>query len=224
MSNGKQERAYLMGELRTLRNKSLENRTKQNQIMSTLWDTDNITLLSNEQLGVLLEEMKKQPQAAQTVPVRASPKKPQKPQKREILTLEDYAKQYDISKLFLTLIPTSRGGPPRPFILRAGLLWKMDKKYGKYGYEIVADPIKLAAETEGKYATFRGTVTVWNEKGNTRSFIDIATATRENAPFQRNNLDEMASTRATNRAMRLATAMGLCSVEEREEYEEEEHD
>ena len=134
--------------------------------------------------------------------------------------MEDYAKQHEIPSFFLKIIKDRRTGEEKPFVLRAGLLYKMDKLFGKNGYEIIAEPVKLAAETEGEYSTFKGIVRIYDEKGNKREFVDYATATPENAPFQRNNLDEMASTRATNRAMRLATAMGLCSVEETAEYQE----
>ena len=188
------------------------------EMCKELFDRPGIGDLTDDQLQTMIDELNKLAATKQGATIIPSRKTPKAQAKGEILSLEEYAAQYDISAMFLTMIKNKRTGKSRPFILRAGLLYKMDKKYGRDGFEIQAEPVTLAATTDGKYSTFKGIVKIFDKQRNVRVFTDYATATPENAPSQRENLDEMASTRATNRAMRLATSMGLCSIEEISEY------
>lgn len=110
----------------------------------------------------------------------------------------------------------------RPFVLKTGLLWKMQQVYGSKHFSIKAEPIKGTWEGEPATAVYRGTVEITNDKGEAvATFIDIGVARPANVNNTRlhSQLDQLAATRATNRAMRLALAMGYCSVEELPETE-----
>jgi len=218
MVNGNKTTIDLLKTIKAFKDQKIVTGNYIISMCKEMFDRPNIGVLTADQLQLMIDELNKlaaAKQGATIIPPRNTPKAQPK---GEIVSLDDYAKQYDISAMFLTMIRNKRTGKEKPFILRAGLLYKMSKKYGQNGYEIGAEPVTLAAATDGKYSTFKGTVRIYDKKGTFKEFTDYATATPENAPSQVNNLDEMASTRATNRAMRLATAMGLCSIEEISEY------
>lgn len=111
-----------------------------------------------------------------------------------------------------------------PYITGAGLQWKMLEVYGVGKFSVQA-----TMPTENEYSLLRSMMglndedplvvmrgEVWVE-GFDRPFIDYGTTSPKNlkgfVKFSDYPL-EMATRRATNRAMRLATATGMCSVDE----------
>lgn len=110
------------------------------------------------------------------------------------------------------------------YITSAGLQFKMLQKYkpGKFAVQALI-PSKdeyallrrmMGLKDEDPLVVMRGEV--WIE-GFDRPFVDYGTATPKNLKGFVRFSDyplEMATRRATNRAMRLATATGMCSVDE----------
>ncbi|MYC14491.1 MAG: hypothetical protein F4Y39_12255 [Gemmatimonadetes bacterium] len=111
-----------------------------------------------------------------------------------------------------------------PYITSAGLQYKMLQTYkaGKFAVQAVM-PSKeeyallrrmMGLKDEEPLVVMRGEV--WVE-GLARPFVDYGTTTPNNLKGFVRFSDyplEMATRRATNRAMRLATATGMCSVDE----------
>ena len=111
-----------------------------------------------------------------------------------------------------------------PYITSAGLQYKMLQTYkaGKFAVQAVM-PSKeeyallrrmMGLKDEEPLVVMRGEVWV---DGLARPFVDYGTTTPKNLKGFVRFSDyplEMATRRATNRAMRLATATGMCSVEE----------
>jgi hypothetical protein len=104
-------------------------------------------------------------------------------------------------------------GQEKPYVLKAGLLF-LAKKLGVREIKVKPvhwsfqkakdDPLAGVAVAEATVILSDGTV-----------FSDFGVASTENTnKMIHTNLDHMASTRASNRALRLATACGMCSVEE----------
>ena len=122
-----------------------------------------------------------------------------------------------------------------PYITGAGLQYKMMETYGAGKFAVQsAMPSRdeyallrqmMGLKDEEPLVVMRGEV--WIE-GFDRPFIDYGTTTPKNLRGFVRFTDyplEMANRRATNRAMRLATATGLCSIDEIKEVpplEEEE--
>lgn len=107
----------------------------------------------------------------------------------------------------------------KPCVLTGGLLYKMEKKFGdKYTVKAVLPPpehvelFKDMMGVDGPLVVIKGVVET--EHG---TFEDWGTASPRNlkgfVKFEDYGV-EMASRRATNRAMRLATNIGLTSVDE----------
>lgn len=106
------------------------------------------------------------------------------------------------------------------FIRRAGLLYKTEKKFKQTGYSVRTE---VPSEEEMKRlrmmlgigegepcAIMKGVVTAGGE-----TYTDYGTATSRNTNKTTvSYLLEMACTRATNRAMRIATVCGFTSAEE----------
>ena len=111
-----------------------------------------------------------------------------------------------------------------PYITSAGLQYKMLQTYkaGKFAVQAVM-PTKeeyallrqmMGLKDEEPLVVMRGEVWV---DGLARPFVDYGTTTPKNLKGFVRFSDyplEMATRRATNRAMRLATATGMCSVDE----------
>ena len=111
-----------------------------------------------------------------------------------------------------------------PYITSAGLQYKMLQTYkaGKFAVQAVI-PSKeeyallrrmMGLKDEEPLVVMRGEVWV---DGLARPFVDYGTTTPKNLKGFVRFSDyplEMATRRATNRAMRLATATGMCSVDE----------
>lgn len=130
------------------------------------------------------------------------------------------AEGFPIEKIdeFVTFI---RG---EPYITSSGLQFKMLQQYkpGKFAVEALIPSREeytllrrmMGLKEEDPLVVMRGEV--WIE-GFDRPFVDYGTATPNNLKGFITFSDyplEMATRRATNRAMRLATATGMCSVDE----------
>lgn len=106
------------------------------------------------------------------------------------------------------------------FICRAGLLYKMDKKHKDYSCtvsfpaleEVQLIRMSLGIPNTKAFVVMKATITL----SSGAFYTDYGTASFENCD-NHNHLVEMASTRASNRAMRMACVMGFTSVEEMEE-------
>ncbi len=111
-----------------------------------------------------------------------------------------------------------------PYITSAGLQFKMLQKYkaGRFAVEALIPSQEeyalirrmMGLKEEEPLVVMRGEV--WVE-GFDRPFVDYGTTTPNNLKGFVRFSDyplEMATRRATNRAMRLATATGMCSVDE----------
>lgn len=107
------------------------------------------------------------------------------------------------------------------FIKRPGLLYKTERKFKGIGYSVrVEVPTKDELETlrgmmgidsSAPHAIMRGVV----ETNDGQRYDEYGTATHGNTnSTTREYLLEMACTRATNRAMRVATVSGFTSVDE----------
>ena len=116
-----------------------------------------------------------------------------------------------------------------PYITSSGLQFKMLQTYkaGKFAVQALIPSQEeyallrrmMGLKDEDPLVVMRGEV--WVE-GFERPFVDYGTATPKNLKGFVRFSDyplEMATRRATNRAMRLATATGMCSVDEIKEPE-----
>lgn len=106
------------------------------------------------------------------------------------------------------VVDMGRGKSSKPYVTKEGLNYIARQA----GIETRAEPISPSWEDDADVAAYRGIAI--DAEG--RRYEDIATAhagTVENT-VGRENLDELASTRATNRALRLATGCGFASIEE----------
>jgi hypothetical protein len=102
----------------------------------------------------------------------------------------------------------------KPYVMKAGLLF-MAKKMGVKGIQVEAVHYsfqKASDDPLSGVAVCKATVTL--QDGSVYSDIGIASKENTNSKIAAGNLDHMASTRASNRALRLATACGMCSIEE----------
>jgi hypothetical protein len=106
------------------------------------------------------------------------------------------------------VVDMGRGGSRKPYVTKEGLNYIARK----VGIQTRAEPIKPTWEGDGDVAAYRGVAV--DDDG--RRYEDVATAHAEQvqSTVGSENLDELASTRATNRALRLATGCGFASVEE----------
>jgi hypothetical protein len=105
------------------------------------------------------------------------------------------------------------------YVKKTGLLMKLEQKFGKGNYSTrVEVPSKEEYElirsmtglpVNEPVAIFRGVVQVGNE-----TFVDYAAAHKYNCFGRTTNLVELSGSRALLRAVRQATNMGFCSVEE----------
>jgi hypothetical protein len=106
------------------------------------------------------------------------------------------------------VVQMGRGGSAKPYVTKEGLTYLARKM----GVETRAEPLSPSWEDDADVAAYRGIAV--DDEG--REYRDVATAHAgqiENT-VGRENLDELASTRATNRALRLATGCGYASAEE----------
>ena len=122
------------------------------------------------------------------------------------------------------LVSKDKNGIPRFYVNRTGLLIFMEKKFRqkKARYSIRTEFLSSEEEKRIKemlripqnepFVAMRGIVEITYEDGTKEVFEDIGTASPRDC--HHNRLVEMAATRATNRAMRLATSLGFTSVEE----------
>lgn len=121
--------------------------------------------------------------------------------------IEEVASSLDMPPTGITLL----GG--NPYVNTAGLLYKTQKDERKVK-SIRAEAIQRATEENGRRAIYKGIVEFQDgssyENEGHASPESVKMRTLHNLDF----LNMMAATRATNRAMRLATAVGLTSVEE----------
>ena len=106
------------------------------------------------------------------------------------------------------------------FIKRAGLLYKMNQKYqNNYSMRAVIHTLEeintiktmLGISNDQPFVIMKGIIEV-----DGQVFQDYGSAHAGNT-YNKNYLFEMASTRATNRALRMATECGFTSVEEMHE-------
>ena len=98
---------------------------------------------------------------------------------------------------------------PSPHVTKEGLLYLGRK----LGYQIRAEPIKPSWEVDEGKVVYKGFV----EDDDGRTWEDYGTASYGEEIVGDENLDELASTRATTRALRLATGAGMTSLEEIED-------
>lgn len=124
---------------------------------------------------------------------------------------------------FIVMMKDEKSGRETPFVTKGGLLWKAEQMFGRGGYAVKAVPVgdeeylRLRAREavpEGQPCQiFRGEVWV---AGFPEPFVDYGIAWKQNVLNSRlhNQLLHLAATRATNRALRMATACGLASYEE----------
>lgn len=97
-----------------------------------------------------------------------------------------------------------------PYVTKEGLSYLANQQ----NLSVRSEPLSPSWEDDAKRSVFRGVVT--DDDG--REWVDIGTASLEHEDLAnaKANLDELASTRATNRALRLATGCGFASMEELE--------
>lgn len=106
------------------------------------------------------------------------------------------------------VVDMGRGRDSKPYVTKEGLTYIARKA----GIQARAEPLSPSWEGDADLAAYRGIAV--DDDG--RRYEDVATAHAgevENT-VGRENLDELASTRATNRALQLATGCGFASVEE----------
>jgi hypothetical protein len=106
------------------------------------------------------------------------------------------------------VVSMGRGADAKPYVTKEGLNYLARKM----GVETRAEPLSPSWEDDADMAAYRGVAI--DDEG--RRYEDVATARAEQveSTVGRENLDELASTRATNRALRLATGCGYASAEE----------
>lgn len=122
------------------------------------------------------------------------------------------------------LVTRDKAGLSRFYVNRTGLLVFMDKKFRskKARYSIRAELLSqeeeerlrksLQISEKEPFVAMKGIVEITYEDETKEVFEDVGTASPKDC--YHNRLVEMAATRATNRAMRLATSLGFTSVEE----------
>lgn len=106
------------------------------------------------------------------------------------------------------VVDMGRGSSSKPYVTKEGLTYIARKA----GIQVSAEPLSPSWEGDADVAAYRGVAV--DDDG--RRYEDVATAHADQveSTVGRENLDELASTRATNRALRLATGCGFASVEE----------
>lgn len=106
------------------------------------------------------------------------------------------------------VVEMGRGSTSKPYITKEGLNYIAYEQ----GLQTRAEPISPSWEEPTDMAAWRGIV----RDGEGGEWVDVGTAHLEHEDMQgaEANLDELASTRATNRALRLATGCGFASIEE----------
>jgi hypothetical protein len=106
------------------------------------------------------------------------------------------------------VVDMGRGRDSKPYVTKEGLTYIARKA----GIQVSAEPLSPTWEGDADVAAYRGVAV--DDDG--RRYEDVATAHADQVEntVGRENLDELASTRATNRALRLATGCGFASVEE----------
>jgi len=140
--------------------------------------------------------------------------------------------QQTLNKTLITQafnVTYDKEGNPRFYVNRTGLLIFMEKKFRAKKAKYSMWPEFLSPEEEERirkalripddepFIAMKGIVEITYPDGTKERFEDIGTASAKDC--YHNRLVEMASTRATNRAMRLATSLGFTSVEELPEQE-----
>jgi len=140
--------------------------------------------------------------------------------------------QQSLNKTLITQafnVTYDKEGNPRFYVNRTGLLIFMEKKFRAKKAKYSMWPAFLSPEEEERirkalripddepFIAMKGIVEITYPDGTKERFEDIGTASAKDC--YHNRLVEMASTRATNRAMRLATSLGFTSVEELPEQE-----
>jgi predicted nucleic acid-binding Zn finger protein len=109
------------------------------------------------------------------------------------------------------VVDMGRGDEPNPYVTKAGLNYVADRR----GIETRAEPVTPSWEGDEDLSVFKG-VAIDGEGRRFEDFAKVRTGDVERT-VGKENLDEMASTKATNRALRLATGCGFGSVEEVDE-------
>jgi hypothetical protein len=106
------------------------------------------------------------------------------------------------------VVEMGRGRNSKPYVTKAGLNYIAHEQ----GIQTRAEPISPSWDEPNDMAAYRGIAV--DDDG--REYQDVATAHVDEVrnTVGEENLDELASTRATNRALRLATGCGFASVEE----------
>jgi len=122
------------------------------------------------------------------------------------------------------MVSVDKKGNPLFYVKRPGLLIFMEEKFrkrkAKYSMKAVPpDPAEeerirrmLRIADDEPFVVMKGIVEIEYENGKKEVFVDYGTASPKDCYHHK--LLEMASTRATNRAMRMATSLGFTSVEE----------
>lgn len=95
-----------------------------------------------------------------------------------------------------------------PYVTKEGLLYLSRQ----LDFQVSAEPVVPSWEVDEGKVVYKGIV----EDDDGRTWEDYGTATYGEEIVGDENLDELASTRATNRALRLATGAGMTSLEEME--------
>ena len=133
-----------------------------------------------------------------------------------------------IKQAFLIHV-NKKTGEKSLYVRRPGLLIFMEKKFRPRAKYTIRTEIPSQEEEErirkmmgikngDSFVVMKGVVEIEYEDGKKETFVDFGTASPQDC--YHNRLIEMASTRATNRAMRLATSLGFTSVEELPEKNE----
>ena len=125
----------------------------------------------------------------------------------EIESAEEFVQEVaGVPRAFV--LSMGRGDDAKPYVTKEGLNYIAHKQ----GLETSAEPLSPSWEEPHDMAAWRGIVR--DQQG--REWTDVGTAHIEHEDMKgaEANLDELASTRATNRALRLATGCGLASAEE----------
>jgi len=152
---------------------------------------------------------------------------PKKPKKGTLLV--------DVPSWGYIVYKDSKTGVARPYVNHAGMLAKLDAKYGTGNYEIRTRPIMLFTPTEGGPHEIEHPIYGKIPMGNfAYHYCEIRVKTNfgdqvgmfngefishkgNTSPYFHNNMNALNETRAINRAARKATACGFTSVEELKE-------
>lgn len=121
------------------------------------------------------------------------------------------------------VMTVDKKGNPKPIILKAGLIHKMDETFGKNNYEDETDNLAFidpqAFEAAKKQAGYKeGDLFIMYRSdlylpGKTRPIRTYGEVNKDNVKGNKHPF-ALAETRARNRAMRLATKCGFSSLEE----------